>query len=167
VTGGTPIAFCSQSISGESAIINSLAAFYDIHGRNREVLFFYSVPDTTRNKYLFNIIIIMPILLLKTYSDQSAALQAVQHCQISPVNFQTYLLRHKIQILMGSFDSSPVMLLSSNSLPLSICRPPGTESRTSCIWCHESLTRVSVAGPSGCRIWSWGRLHCHQWLRYR
>jgi hypothetical protein len=26
-----------------------LVAFYDIHGRKREVLFFYSVPDTTRD----------------------------------------------------------------------------------------------------------------------
>jgi hypothetical protein len=35
-----------QSISGVSAI-NPLVAFYDIHGRIREVLFFYFVPDTT------------------------------------------------------------------------------------------------------------------------
>jgi hypothetical protein len=27
--------------------INPLVAFYDIHGRKREVLFFYFVPDTT------------------------------------------------------------------------------------------------------------------------
>jgi hypothetical protein len=30
-----------------------IVAFYDIHGGNREVLFFYSVPDTTRNIYVF------------------------------------------------------------------------------------------------------------------
>jgi hypothetical protein len=29
-----------------------LVAFYDIHGRKREVLFFYFVPDTTRDKYI-------------------------------------------------------------------------------------------------------------------
>jgi hypothetical protein len=46
VTGGKPIAIL-QSISGESAI-NPVVTFYDIHGRNREVLFFYSVPETTR-----------------------------------------------------------------------------------------------------------------------
>jgi hypothetical protein len=40
VTGGTPIAVLLQSISGESAI-NSLVAFYDIHGGKREFLFFY------------------------------------------------------------------------------------------------------------------------------
>jgi hypothetical protein len=50
VTGGKPIAADrrSQSISGVSAI-NPVVAFYDIHGRKREVLFFYFVPDTTRD----------------------------------------------------------------------------------------------------------------------
>jgi hypothetical protein len=47
VTGGMPIAVLLQSISGISAI-NPLVTFYDIHGRKREVLFFYFVPDTTR-----------------------------------------------------------------------------------------------------------------------
>jgi hypothetical protein len=32
--------------------INTLVAFYDIHARKREVLFFYFVPDTTRDEYL-------------------------------------------------------------------------------------------------------------------
>jgi hypothetical protein len=36
-------------ILGVSAI-NPLVAFYDIHGGKREVLFFYFVPDTTRDK---------------------------------------------------------------------------------------------------------------------
>jgi hypothetical protein len=48
VTGGKPIAVLLQSISGVSAII-PLVAFYDIHGEKREVLFFYFVPDTTRD----------------------------------------------------------------------------------------------------------------------
>jgi hypothetical protein len=48
VTGGKPIAILLQSISGVSAI-NPLVAFYDIHGGKREVLFFYFVPDTTRD----------------------------------------------------------------------------------------------------------------------
>jgi hypothetical protein len=30
--------------------INPLVAFYDIHGKKRELLFFYFVPDTTRDK---------------------------------------------------------------------------------------------------------------------
>jgi hypothetical protein len=50
-TGGKPIAVLLQSISGVSAI-NPLVAFYDIHGGKREALFFYFVPDTTR-EYLF------------------------------------------------------------------------------------------------------------------
>jgi hypothetical protein len=46
VGGDKPIAIWSQSTLGVSAI-NPLAAFYDIHGRKREVQFFYFVPDTT------------------------------------------------------------------------------------------------------------------------
>jgi hypothetical protein len=49
VTGGKPIVVLLQSISGVSAI-NPLVAFYDIHGGNREVPFFYFAPDTTRDK---------------------------------------------------------------------------------------------------------------------
>jgi hypothetical protein len=48
VTDGKPIAVLMQSISGVSAI-NPLVAFYDIHGEMREVIFFYYVPDTTRD----------------------------------------------------------------------------------------------------------------------
>jgi hypothetical protein len=49
VTGGKPIAVVLQSISGVSAI-NPLVAFYYIHRGKREVLFFYTVPDTTRDQ---------------------------------------------------------------------------------------------------------------------
>jgi hypothetical protein len=48
VIGGKPIAVLLQSISGVSAF-NPLVDFYDIHGGKREVLFFYFVPDTTRD----------------------------------------------------------------------------------------------------------------------
>jgi hypothetical protein len=48
VTGGKSIAVILQSNSGVSAI-NPLVAFYDIHGGKREVLFFYFVPDNTRD----------------------------------------------------------------------------------------------------------------------
>jgi hypothetical protein len=48
MTGGKPIAILLQYISGVSAI-NSLVAFYEIHGGKREVLFFYVVPDTTQD----------------------------------------------------------------------------------------------------------------------
>jgi hypothetical protein len=54
VTGGKPIAVLLQSISSVSAI-NPLVAFYEIHGGKREVLFFYFVPDTTRDIY-FNVL---------------------------------------------------------------------------------------------------------------
>jgi hypothetical protein len=37
-----------QSISGVSTI-NPSVAFLNIHGGKREVLFFYFVPDTTRD----------------------------------------------------------------------------------------------------------------------
>jgi hypothetical protein len=47
VTGAKPFAVLLQSISGVSAT-NPLVAFYDIHGGERELLFFF-VPDTTRN----------------------------------------------------------------------------------------------------------------------
>jgi hypothetical protein len=54
VTGGKPIAVFLESISDVSDI-NPLVAFYDIHGRKREVLFFYCVPDTTRDrKHIYN-----------------------------------------------------------------------------------------------------------------
>jgi hypothetical protein len=48
VAGGKPEAVCSQFISGVSAV-NPLFVFYDIHGRKREVLFFCSFPDITRD----------------------------------------------------------------------------------------------------------------------
>jgi hypothetical protein len=47
VTGGKPIPVWSQSTSGVNAM-NLLVAFYNIHGRKREVLFFCFVPDTTQ-----------------------------------------------------------------------------------------------------------------------
>jgi hypothetical protein len=59
VTGSKLIAVLLQSMSGVSPI-NPLVAFYDIHGRKREVLFFYFVPDTTRD----NVFIILFSLLI-------------------------------------------------------------------------------------------------------
>jgi hypothetical protein len=46
VTGGKSIAVSSQSISGVSAVF-PLVAFYDIHGRKKEVLIFYFILNTT------------------------------------------------------------------------------------------------------------------------
>jgi hypothetical protein len=56
VIGGKHIAVLLQSISVVSAI-NPLVALYDINGGKREVLFFYFVPDTTRD--IFNLIKIL------------------------------------------------------------------------------------------------------------
>jgi hypothetical protein len=58
VTGGKLIAVLLQSISGVSAI-NPLVAFYDIHGGKREVLFFYFVPDTTRDEMVDMFLILL------------------------------------------------------------------------------------------------------------
>jgi hypothetical protein len=55
VTDGNPIAV-AISISGVSAI-NPLVAFYDIHESKRELLFFYFVPDTTREYIIHSFII--------------------------------------------------------------------------------------------------------------
>jgi hypothetical protein len=46
----------SPSISGVSAI-NPVVAFYDIHGRKREVLLFYLVPDTTHDTFTKKILV--------------------------------------------------------------------------------------------------------------
>jgi hypothetical protein len=66
-TGGKPIAIWSQSIPGANAI-NPLVASYDIHGRKREVLFFYFVPHTTRDKY-FNMIACLYQISLHVYLE--------------------------------------------------------------------------------------------------
>jgi hypothetical protein len=63
VTGGKPIAVLLQSISGASAI-NPLVAFYDIHGRKREVLFFFFVQDTTRDTLYGGIFLIRPMFVM-------------------------------------------------------------------------------------------------------
>jgi hypothetical protein len=39
-----------QSISGVSAV-NTVVAFYDVHGRKGEVLFFFPIQDTTRDHF--------------------------------------------------------------------------------------------------------------------
>jgi hypothetical protein len=77
VTGGKPIAVLLQSISGVSAI-NPLVAFYDIHGGKREVLFFYFVPDTTRdNLFIYNYFVFFflhlfsPVPLIISFHDEA------------------------------------------------------------------------------------------------
>jgi hypothetical protein len=63
VTGGLSIAVRPQPISGVSDV-NPLVAFYDIQGRKKEVLFFYVVPDTTRESiYTLNYYYFGPLRL--------------------------------------------------------------------------------------------------------
>jgi hypothetical protein len=45
---GKTVAVRLKSISRVSAV-NPLVLIYDIHGRQGEVLFFYSIPNTTRD----------------------------------------------------------------------------------------------------------------------
>jgi hypothetical protein len=40
----------TANVTGGKSIVTPLVAFYDIHGIKREVLFFYYVPDTTRER---------------------------------------------------------------------------------------------------------------------
>jgi hypothetical protein len=50
MTGGKPNTVWSESFLGVLVCaINPLVAFYDIHGRNGEMLIFCTVPDTTRD----------------------------------------------------------------------------------------------------------------------
>jgi hypothetical protein len=56
MTGGESITVLLQSISGVSAI-NPLVAFYDIHGGKREVLFYYFVPNTTRDMAVYKLLL--------------------------------------------------------------------------------------------------------------
>jgi hypothetical protein len=55
VIGCKSIAVLLQSISDVIAM-NPLVTFYDIHGGKREVLFFYFVPDTTRDQVKITLI---------------------------------------------------------------------------------------------------------------
>jgi hypothetical protein len=52
VIGGKPCTVWSQSMSGVSAVNNLLLAFYCIHRRKGEELFFCSVSNTTQDYHL-------------------------------------------------------------------------------------------------------------------
>jgi hypothetical protein len=59
VIGGKTIAILLQTIFYDIRL--SLVAFYDIHGGKREMLFFYFVPDPTRD-----LLIVISIKLRKS-----------------------------------------------------------------------------------------------------
>jgi hypothetical protein len=44
----------SYCLISDGSATNPLVAFYDIHGGKREMLFFYFVPDITRDGELIN-----------------------------------------------------------------------------------------------------------------
>jgi hypothetical protein len=82
VAGGKPIAVLLQSISGVSAI-NPLVAFYDIHGGKREALFFYFVPDTTRDPTRHEINTVYSLIITiycQVYYSIKAHLQEIVRC---------------------------------------------------------------------------------------
>jgi hypothetical protein len=74
-----------QSISGVNAI-NPLVAFYDIHGGTKEVLFFYFVPDTTRDPFMSRkslCQLIIPILELDLKPQVALILQDMPRVAMS------------------------------------------------------------------------------------
>jgi hypothetical protein len=77
VTGGKPVAVWSQSISGVNAI-NPLLAFYDSHGRKREVLFFCPGHHTRLSYYVS-----INLTLIKVYKRWIFfALYQQYHCTV-------------------------------------------------------------------------------------
>jgi hypothetical protein len=86
VTGGKPIAVLLQSISGVSAI-NPLVAFYDIHGEKREVLFFYFVPDITRDLHIWNYHIFGNIVINCTLSMKVHTVMYCSDIELFCMNF--------------------------------------------------------------------------------
>jgi hypothetical protein len=63
---GKPNAALLQSMSGVSAV-NPLVAFYDIHGRKGEVLFFLSATDTTQHFFAYYLNYLNPFLILHPF----------------------------------------------------------------------------------------------------
>jgi hypothetical protein len=53
VTGDKHTAIAVRLLIAGVSAINLLVAFYDIHGRKGEVLFFHSVPDTIQNIHVY------------------------------------------------------------------------------------------------------------------
>jgi hypothetical protein len=104
VTGGKPIAFFLQSISGGSAI-NPLVAFYDIHGGKIEVLFFYFVPDTTRDicrkqcdQILLSCVIVIPDEVVDdVHVERAQEGGCFRHCHIQD-RFVHFLKDHHFGI---------------------------------------------------------------------
>jgi hypothetical protein len=51
MAGGKPMAISTQTITGVSAV-NPVVAFYDIHWKNRDLMFFFLCPEHNTNNTL-------------------------------------------------------------------------------------------------------------------
>jgi hypothetical protein len=105
VTGGKPIAVLLQSISGVSAI--NPFAFYDIHGRKRELLFCF-VPDTTRDGMFYQ-----NDLAMMNTADETGISSSLSDCTLLQV----------LLIPLSPFTSSVKVRARSYSFTLSRTRP--------------------------------------------
>jgi hypothetical protein len=108
VTGGKPIAVWSHSILGLNSI-NPLVLFYDIHGRKREVLFLYFVPDTTRDIMYVLIIQTTHLAPIQTYTQMLTRGSNPRHLH----NWLVGPLRHKRQIGVAKFILTVIMSYTS------------------------------------------------------
>jgi hypothetical protein len=85
----------TADVTGVSAI-NPLVAFYNFHGGKREVLFFYFVPDTTRDTYL--------TLRLQTVTSdrqEETKIAFINIC-MSDSNIQIYVCVHTKILFIGT-----------------------------------------------------------------
>jgi hypothetical protein len=97
-----------QSISDVSAI-NPLVAFYDIYGEKREVLFFYFVPDTTRDNYT---IFCNGIFILNYFRSSCKGFSLPVKGEIKQKfnNFlQLFRKRSTASVLANKFDSQYIL----------------------------------------------------------
>jgi hypothetical protein len=100
VTGGKPIAVLLQPISGVSAI-NPLVAFYDIHRGEREVPFFYFVPDTTRDIFIFTVIyffLFVNTCILYIENAQTQYKQTCSYTQMFVLIMSVHKLNNRINL---------------------------------------------------------------------
>jgi hypothetical protein len=104
VTGGKPIAVWLQYISGGDAV-NPFVAFYDIHGRKKDVQFFCFVSDKNNNYYncahWTNLLILMSVRynVDDTFCAMECGEQIVckaRHLLCSAIFSTSYVLLHII-----------------------------------------------------------------------
>jgi hypothetical protein len=112
VTGGKSFAVWSQSVSGVSAI-NPLVAFNDIHGRKRELIFFYFGLNTTRDiKYGCNTLINIAVYKV----------DCTIHHHHQTVNFRLLTLRIQRRNVMYLCTSLVHRYITSRLFPFRLSR---------------------------------------------